>query len=350
MTRSPRRKGIGTILSALAVGLWLGVVLDHGLVAAETSSVRQQLLDLTGGRRVKVVWNQGEKDNVPLIQYYDTQDGVARKLPFDGQQAWLTPDGSRVVAWAGKSDADRALLMYDTESQKVTQLSSGPECYPIAIWKDPKTQRDWVYVNDCGAGGDRERSWDAGRDKLYRFPIDNPEARELFWDRTTSHEFLMFSADGTHACFAPTFNNIGQLKLAFDAQGKVDQDRSTFKPVGHGCFPGGAPDNSYRMFRLDGDHHTITMFDEDGANPRKIKVSGMPGVADKGRNTWLTRWSTHPRYFTLVAPAGTDARIWMGRFDEKHTTVEAWVQVSGDGPQCWKSHAWVEPGPPLGKG
>jgi hypothetical protein len=336
--------------SAMAACLVVVMASDLALAAAETKEVKAQLLELTGGRRAKVVWNQGEKDGVPLIQYYDTRDGATCELPFAGQQAWLTPDGRKIVAWTGKTDADHALLMYDTESKSVTKLASGPECYPVAVWTDPKTRRDWVYVNDCGAGGDRQRSWDAGRDKLYRFPIDAPQARELFWDRTTSHEFLMFSADGTHACFAPTFNNIGQLKLAFDAQGKVDQDKCTFKPVGHGCFPGMAPDDSYRLFRLDGDHHTITMFDRDATHPRKIKVSGMPGVADKGRNTWLTRWSAHPRYLTLVAPAGTDAHIWMGRFDAKFTAVEAWVQVSADGPQCWKSHSWVEPDPQAGTG
>jgi hypothetical protein len=336
------RKNSGTVFSALVVGLLLGAAPERGFAAAETKSVKQQVLTLTGGRRTKVAWNQGEKDGVPLIQYYDTQtDGVV-ELPFPGQQAWFTPDGSRIIAFAGKSDADHALMMYDTESKAVTKLADAPDCYPVAVWTDLKTKRVWVYVNDCGAGGDRQRSWDAGRDKLYRLPIDKPEARELFWDRTTSHEFLMFSADGTHACFAPTFNTIGQLKLVFDKDGKVDQDKSTFKPVGNGCFPGGAPDNSYRLFRLDGDHHTITMCDKDGANPRKIKVSAIPGVADKGRNVWLTRWSTHPRFLTLVAPAGTDARIWMGRFDDKYTKVEVWVCVSPEGPQCWKSHAWVE--------
>lgn len=349
MTCALRRTNFAMTLSALAAGLWLAGSLSQGLAAAETKSVKQRLLGLTGGRRAKVVWNQGEKDGVPLIQYYDTREDAVAELPFPGQQAWLTPDGLRIVALAGKTDADRVLKLYDTESKAVATLTTGPDCYPIAVWNDPKTKRDWVYVNDCGAGGDRQRAWDAGRDKVYRFPIDKPEERELFWDRTTSHEFLMFSADGSHACFAPTFNTIGQLKFAFDAKGKVDQDKSVFKPVGNGCFPGGAPDNSYRLFRLDGDHHTITMCDEGGARPRKIKVSGMPGVAEKGRNTWLTRWSTHPRFLTLVAPAGTDAHIWMGRFDAKFTAVEAWVQVSADGPQCWKSHSWVEGGPSSAK-
>ncbi len=50
----------------------------------------------------------------------------------------------------------------------------------------------------------------------------------------------------------------------------------------------------------------------------------------------------------LGAPAGSDARIWLGRFDVKFTKVEAWVRVAPEGPQCWKSHAWVEPEPSAG--
>jgi hypothetical protein len=153
----------------------------------------------------------------------------------------------------------------------------------------------------------------------------------------------MFSADGTRACFEPNWGNIGELKVAYDPRGKVDQDESTFKSLGGGCFPGIAPDNSYRMFRLEGDHRAITMSDADGANPRPINVIDIPGVGEKGRNVWLTRWSTDPRYLTLHAPAGEDACIWVGRFDEKFTKVEAWVRVVSDGPKCMQSHAWIEP-------
>jgi hypothetical protein len=165
----------------------------------------------------------------------------------------------------------------------------------------------------------------------------------LFWDRTSSHFYLMFSADGTRACFEPSWANIGQLKLAFTADGAVDQDKSVYKQFCAGCFPSFAPDNSYRLFTLGGGHHHIEMFDADGTNKRNIPVSDMPGVKEKGKNVWLTRWSTHPRYMTLVAPAGNKARIWIGRFDEAFTKIEAWVPVTKeDGPQCWLSQAWVE--------
>jgi hypothetical protein len=245
-----------------------------------------------------------------------------------------------VVASTGSSAEDRAVWIYDSETKAATKLATGAHNSLLAVWTDPKTGRHWIYVNDAG---DKKQSWDAPAGKIFRFPTDKPEERELFWDRTSSHIYLMFSADGTRACFEPSWGNIGLLKLEFDAQGKVDQAKSKYKPYGGGCFPGLAPDNSYQLFRLEGDHHAITMADMDNANPRKIQVSQMPGVREKGRNTWLTSWSKHPRYLTLVAPAGKDAGIWLGRFDPTFTKVEAWVRVTSPGPQCWQSQAWVEP-------
>ncbi len=339
---NPSLKTLAACISTLALTL--------GLAAADTAETKKQLLELTGGRRMKVVWNQGnEGSEQSAFRYFDTKDGKIHDLPFTGtagdavfRNVWFTADGRRIIAQSGKDDSDRMLVMFDTETQKVTELAKGPDNNPVAVWRDPKTKRDWVYINDCGAGGDRQRSWDAGRDKLYRIPLDKPAERELFWDRTTSHEFFSLSADGTRACFAPKFFNIGILKLAYDAKGGMDQEKSEFKSYGGGCFPGISPDNSYRWFRLGGGHKEIELFDADSDQPRKISVTGMPGVGDKGKQVWLTRWSTHPRVISLMGPDSPEARIWVGRFDKEFTKIESWVQVNDEGSKCWKSHAWID--------
>jgi len=359
--QSFNRQNIGTTLTVLAMTLSFGMALENGLGAPaakkpepaasaassvgkatpETLATKKELLDLTGGRRVKVVWNQGKEEKEMKLFLFDTKDGIIRELPFAGSAPLITIDGRRVFASTGKAPADRVIRMYDTETRKATELAKGPCNNLLAVWTDPKAKKDWVYVNDSG---DKGESWQQAAGKIYRFPVDKPDAREIFWERTSSHFYLMFSADGTRACFEPSWSNIGQLKLEFDAQGKVDQEKSTFKQFGGGCFPSMAPDNSYRLFRLEGDHKAISMCDADNANPRKIDVTGPLTIAKKGGNTWLTRWSTDPRYMTLIAPAGNEAQIWMGRFDENVTKFEAWVRVSPEkGPQCWQSQAWVEP-------
>ncbi len=148
----------------------------------------------------------------------------------------------------------------------------------------------------------------------------------------------MFSEDGTRACFEPSWSNIGQLKLAFTPDGKVDQAKSVYKTYGGGCFPSMAPDNSYRLFRLDGKHTSISMSDADNANPRKVDVMGAMFGA-KG-STWLTRWSTDPDFISLVA----NNRICLGLLDKDATKFEKWVTVSEESKiRAWESHAWVEP-------
>ena len=362
MTQSQKQKNIGTTLSVLTISLWLGVAQESCLAASaakdnaknaapaavsintptpETLNTKKQLLDLTGGRRVKVVWNQGAAEKDMKLYLFDTKDGAIHELPFAGSAPLITIDGRRVYASIGKAPAERVVKMFDTETGKTTELAKGPGNNLLAVWTDPKSRKDWVYVNNSG---DKNESWNVPAGKVYRFPMDKPEVRELFWDRTSSHIYLMFSGDGTRACFEPSWSNIGQLKLEFDAQGKVDQEKSIYKQFGGGCFPSMAPDNSYRLFRLEGDHKAISMCDMDNTKPRKIDITGMLTSAQKGRNTWLTRWSTDPRYLTLIAPAGADAQIWMGRFDENITKIETWVRVSPEkGPQCWQSQAWVEP-------
>lgn len=330
------------VQAVLIVGLslLLAAATPPPAAAAEAGSFKE-LLELTGGRRVKAAWNQGEEsDKDKKLYLLDTKDGEIREIPFCGSAPLLTQDGRYVLASVGKAP-DRQVMMYDTETKKVTTLASGPSNNLMAVWQDPKTKRNWAIVNDCG---DRNEAWNVPANKVYRFPFDNPQARELFWGRTSSHIFLMLSADGTRACFEPNWSNIGQLKLVYDDQGKVDQEKSTYQQFMGGCFPSMAPDNSYRIFSLVGDHRAVSLCDADNKNPRKVVVTGMLSEAQKGRNTWLTRWSTDPRFLTLVAPAGKDAKIWMGRFDEKFTQVEAWVRVSPEkAPQAWQSHAWIEP-------
>jgi hypothetical protein len=317
-----------------SVGFGLGVSLPEAHADEGSFSPKEQLLELTGGKRVKVVWSQ---DNT--LKFYDTDEDVLRDLPIpcSGSAPSISIDGLRVFNSSGKAPEERVVMMYDLRTKEVTQLAKGPGNNLLAIWRDPKTQRDWCYVN---AAGDQNEHWsDAKGGPIHRFPVDKPEERELFWDRTSSHIFLMFSEDGTRACFEPSWGNIGQLKLAFTADGKVDQDTSTYQAFGGGCFPGMAPDDSYRIFRLEGDHRTITICDADNANPRKI----VTGTGPFNGATWLTRWSTHPRYITCMAPDGPNAKIWIGRFNEDFTNIEHWVRVAPEeGPKCMVSHAWVE--------
>jgi hypothetical protein len=324
------KTSFATTIGAVLTGLLF--ILDPSIAAADT---KKELLELTGGRRVKIAWNQGPEAD-KICHYLDTKDGVIHKLDFGGTAPLWTKDGRLIIVAVGNAK-ERKIVAYDTEAKKLTELvPPGPANHVLAVWTDPKTKRTWVYVN---SSGDNNEAWNQAKGgAIQRFAIDKPTERELFWDRTSTHIYLMFSGDGTRACFEPSWANIGQLKLAFTDDGKVDQDKSEYKSYGGGCFPSIAPDNSYRLFRLDGDHTKITMSDADNGNPRKVDVMGAMFGA-KG-NTWLTRWSTDPDFISLVA----DNRICLGRLDKDATKFEKWVAVSEkDAGRAWQSQAWVEP-------
>jgi Tol biopolymer transport system component len=334
------RTGILTGALAFVLG-----TLALSRVTAETNGTQAQLMELTGGKRVKVAWLQGTEQDVKTM-YYDTADDVLRVLPFehdagptttdDISAPLFTSDGRYVLTSNGRKE-HRKVMMYDTKTKAVRTLATGPGNYLIAVWTDPKTRRTWAYVN---SNKDKGEAWNVAEGgPIYRYPIDNPQARELFWDRTSSHFYLMFSEDGTRACFEPSWANIGQLKLTFKPDGTVDQDKSEYKTFGGGCFPSMAPDNSYKIFRLEGDHKAVSMCDADNTNQRKVVTSTGPIEGA----TWLTRWSTNPRYLTCMAPDGPDAKTWIGRFDKDFTKIENWVRVAPEkGPKCWLSQAWVE--------
>ena len=319
--------------------VFTGLLMAMGSTNA-AADTKTELLELTGGARAKVAWNQGGESNM-LLHYFDTKDGTIQKLDFGGSAPLWTKDGRLIICSVGKAK-ERKVVAYDTETKKLKELvPPGPVNHVLAVWTDPKTRRTWVYVN---ASGDNNEAWNQAKGgPIQRFSIDKPTERELFWDRTSSHIYLMFSEDGTRACFEPSWANIGQLNVEYGADGKVDQEKSVYKTVGAGCFPSIAPDNSYRLFRLDGGHKKIEMTDADGTNKRFINMTEMPGVGDKGKQIWLTRWGTHPLYMTLMGPDSNQARIWVGRFDEAHTKIEKWVPVSEEGgPKCWQSQVWVE--------
>lgn len=316
-----------------------GLLVSFGAINA-SADTKKELLELTGGARAKVAWNQGgEADKV--LHYFDTQDGKIHKLDFGGTAPLWTKDGKSIIVAVGKAK-QRKIVSYDTEAKKLTELvPPGPGNHVLAVWTDPKTKRTWVYVNEKD---DNNEAWNVAKGgPVKRFPVDKPTERELFWDRTTSHLYLMLSEDGTRACFEPSWANIGQMNIVYGADGKVDQEKSVYKTIGGGCFPSIAPDNSYRLFRLDGGHKKIDMTDADGTNKRSINMTEMPGVGDKGKQIWLTRWGTHPRYMSLMGPDSNQARIWVGRFNEQYTKIEKWVAVSEEGgPKCWQSQVWVE--------
>ena len=257
-----------------------------------------------------------------------------------GSAPLISRDGRRVFVSAGKAPDERTGRDVRHREQEGHRIGQGPGQQPAG--RLAGSRRPSRTGSTSTTPGTRARTGIVPAGTIHRFPVDKPEARELFWDRTSSHVYLMFSADGTRACFDPSWGNIGQLKLAFTRgrQGgsgeiRIQEVRRRLLPIdGAGQLLPPVPAG----WRPPRDHDARRGRRQSSGRSRCPRC---PGVKDKGRNTWLTRWSTHPRYITLVAP-GRQRRPDLDRALRRGLHQDRGVGAGdAEGPQCWQSqHGW----------
>ena len=293
------------------------------------------------GARTKIVWvrsvvaGKGHVDADDGIFYqlmvFDTHEAKERVLvpgPASCAYPLITGDGAHVIytrlGGAGK------VCVVDWDGTNRKELSDG---FALALWRDPASGVQWIYVGNNYAQNDyRDRNHATAG--ITRYRLDDPSVKELVWDKKyIVEQRVALSGDGKR--FGSGF--------PWPNQGVADLASGTWKQYGRGCNSSIAPDNSYRFFHMNGNHVDITMYDDGGANPRVIPVNYKPGGC-----FWSPKWTNHVRFLTVAGPfaAGFNyapgSNIHIGRFDEAFAKVEAWAQVS-DGPvRDTHGHAWIE--------
>ena len=293
------------------------------------SDVRQ----LTG-RPTRLVWAQAvdqpddlcaQGDRFRLLGL-DTEDGQGIRPilePISGYSKPLfTTDGSRVVYSNRK---ENVVYVVDWDGSGRRKLVSG---FASDVWTDRKTGVEWVLVRT--GNGDQNNP-------IVRYRMDTPEVHETVWSKTANGHNLMpwfrLSADGARAADA----------FPWSSCGVADLNQNRWQQYAGGCWPSLAPDNSYRMFIFQGNHRAITMFDAEASNRRTIAINEAPDI--NGRDVYHPRWSNHPRFLTMTGPGigGTQANLYLGRFDKDFNAVEEWVQITHDDKGDFYGDAWIKP-------
>ena len=306
---------------------------------AAAGDLASRILAMTGAR-TKIVWahqvrggNRGHWGGGAAsfeLMAFDTEDGKKRMLlpgPISCGNPSITPDGKRVVYTDSSSGKIRIVNWHPTEDEiagkaEPNALASG---FALCTWADPKTGIQWVYM----ARGEFVPP-------ITRFQIDNPEVKEVVWDKACSAtNGFGISADGTRAGSMFPWPNAGVAILP----------NVSFKRYGRGCEGCLAPDNSYRFFHMGerAGHSGVMMYDTGGANKRLVRFDNFPG---RGRqDSWNARWSTDVRFLTVSSPnSGIKQEVYLGEFDEKFTRVKRWIQITDTPGQDLVSHAWIDPG------
>jgi hypothetical protein len=217
----------------------------------------------------------------------------------------ITPDGESVLF----SDLDKNIVYivpWCGTSPRV--LNSG---YVLCVQRDTVSGIDWVYISDYAYGT-----------CIYRYDLADMSRRELVWNKTQVSIRFNVSANGL----------FGGGEFPWSDAGEVSLPNNEFIQFGSGCNTNIAPDNSYRLFHMDGNHRSIWMYDSGGTNKREIQLDNIPGIEE--HPSWIPRWSNDVRFFTLTAPCATSQTktykedIYFGCFNETYDSVKQWIQIT----------------------
>lgn len=305
------------------------------------------------GARGKVAWVQDNGSGSDtfgrsrdLVLYgYDSADNKGEHPLLNERgnffKPLFTPDGKQVIV---SDRLARVMYLVDWKSGSKKKLGSG---VAVAIWQDPKPsfflrkKTTWVY---CFSGQQRENRYGTGQ-PLYRFPLDDPDERELIWNKTNmAWSNLQLSRDG---------KVIGGL-FPWPHGGVLDTATKKWKRLGRGCWTSMSPDNSKLFWIFDGLHRNVQIHDLNNGSNWKVNINGGPGIG--GFEVYHPRWSNHPRYFVVTGPyekgeggnkitgGGEKVEILVGRFDKTAHKVEDWLQLTRNHLADFYPDLWVEGG------
>jgi hypothetical protein len=223
--------------------------------------------------RTRVVWLLNPDVNDLMCQGdgltlwgVDTQDkqGPRQLLAKPGHfnRPFLTPDGTRVVFTNPKL---RTVSMLNFDGTSLQELCRG---FGLTMWVDPATKIEWLYVQG------HEQSAPA-KNPILHYNLKALQHPEIVWNKTditaTPNANFQLSADGTRAAILFPWPNAGLANLR-------DQ---TWQPHATGCWPGMAPDNSYRFWVFDNSHRSVTMFGPGGTGQNIVTLTGAPNSDNK---------------------------------------------------------------------
>lgn len=302
-------------------------------IADVSDEVSRQLLELTGGRRVRLVWSQVDKESDLMVtngkstQLYglDTGDDRGERLIFEDKGGYskplLTPSGERII-YTNQKEGKCYVSNWDGSDHHT--FAQG---FASDIWRDPETGIDWVYVRNSVGNANGP---------LVRRQLNRPDVVETVWDRSpvgnSTVPWFRLSADGKFAADA----------FPWPKCGIADMNKKSFQLLGNGCWTSIAPDNSYRFFHFMGNHVELAMFDYGNTEPRMIKLNTMENMA--GKKAYHPRWSSDARFLTATGPERNwRSELYLGRFDAGFTRVEKWVRVTKNKLADYYGAAWIEP-------
>lgn len=291
------------------------------------------------GTHTRLVWVQGDgtdpyaAGDKLVLMGFDTDDGRGERVILEERRSYvkplLTPRGDRILFSSRPQDDGPDVFLVNWDGSGLTRLARG---FALAVWENPVDGSEWVYV-----GTDNEEYNFA---TVSRFRIDDPSSNELVWNQTVvSGDTFQVSADGRLAGGLFPWPNAGIAELP----------NGSWRKVGEGCWTAMATARGAMFWYFDGAHRNLTMVDTRTDKRWMVPINQAPGFDNP--EVYHPRWTNHPRFLALTGPydqgganqvrsGGAQTEVWLGRFSEDFSRVDAWVRVThntgGDSyPDVW---------------
>jgi hypothetical protein len=255
---------------------------------------------------------------------FDSQDGRGERPILTERRSYMKPmltgRGDRIVfstnPMAGR---EPQVFMLHWDGAGLTRPSSTG--FALAVWENPVDDSDWVYVGQDNAEYSFRR--------VVRCPLDNPAAVELVWDKTPGVVRHLPGIDRWPV-------RRGPVPLAGSRHRRAAQRRAAH---GRGRLLDGDADRARptHAWYFDGAHRNLTLVDAHTDKRWTVPINTAPGFDNP--EVYHPRWTNHPRFLAMSGPydqgganqvrsGGTQAEIWLGRFSEDFSSVEAWFRVT----------------------
>ena len=320
--------------------LWLAVAAAAAAQPGPPGAVAQEVRALTGAP-TRIVWVQHTGDGTDIFARgdhlrllgLDTEDGRGEReiVPGEGgfSKPLITHSGNQVVFC---NFVTQTTSVVNWDGSGLRELSRG---ILAAVWMDPATRAEWVYVQVGRATG-----VDARNNPIWRFRLDASAAAELVWDKTpVNPEGFQVFQDGRRAVSLFPWPHFGVAALP----------NESVVELGQGCCVSLASETGDLAFHLLGDHRHLMMYSLRGQEKWKVALNQAPGV--DGFEVYHPKWSNRNRFLAMCGPftggGGITAEIYLGRFNQGLTAVEDWVRVTANDKGDFFPDVWVVPSPAL---
>ncbi len=298
------------------------VLLCLGLLAwSSIGGTKEDLLSLSGGKRMIGVWSSGSK-----ISGFDTDRGLRDPIYDVGSgyagRPFVTADGERIVFSTGFNstgigDFSRVhkvhIVNWDGSGHRILANNG----YLCQIWTDGNGH-DWaIWMN-------------SNRKDHYKMNLTTNGNPVKFFTTSGGRADLQLTTDGRHACWSTGSGHTGLIEMP---SGNEICRRG-------GCRSSIAPDNSLRWSHFQSTAHTAI---EVRKNCNKVADIGLNG------GSYFPRWTGHPRIFAWSngSTHGPGPRVMLGKFNNGYTGWEKTV-VLHSGSNL--AHPWARvinaPAPP----